>query len=84
MMKKMNGKEKEEFSIKYQILDKSTSLIVAEKVVEKVSNSIQFKRIPIVVNKGEQFTITVRTLMGKGIVLEVGNMTTIEDLKNMI
>jgi hypothetical protein len=38
MSKLRNGEEKEAFSIKYQILDKSTSLFVAEKIVDKVSH----------------------------------------------
>lgn len=58
-------KEKEAFSIKYQILDASTSLFVAERVVNKVSHAVELRKIPLAMRKGESFQITVRTLTGK-------------------
>ncbi len=75
---------KEAFSIKYQILDASTSLFVAEKVVDKVSHEVQLRKVPLVLRKGESFQITIKTLTGKAIILDVGSDNTVEDLKCMI
>ena len=52
--------------------------------MDKVSHSIQLRKVPIIVNKSESFNITVRTLTGKTIRLDVGSSHTIEDLKTMI
>lgn len=84
-MTTLRGKvEVEAFSIKYQILDKSTSLFAAEKILDKVSHSIELRRIPIVKAKGGNLEIKVRTLTGKCICLDVTSATTITDLKYMI
>ncbi|TNV84666.1 hypothetical protein FGO68_gene12911 [Halteria grandinella] len=84
IVKLRNQGEAEAFSIKYQILDKTTSLFAAEKIIDKVSHSVELRKIPIVVAKGESFDITVKTLTGKAIHLSVSNSTTVEDLKYMI
>jgi len=77
-------KEKEAFSIKYQILDASTSLFVAERVVDKVSHAVELRKVPLVMRKGESFQITIKTLTGKSIILDVSGDMTVEDLKALI
>ena len=78
-----SANKREEISIKYQILDASTSLFVAEKIVDQVSHEVMLRKVPIIVSSGS-FQIYVKTLTGKQITLEVSNENTVEDLKSMI
>jgi len=91
IMKRMHDRaKKEKFSIKYQILDSSTAMFMAERVTSEGGEQqlpfqpAQLRKVPIVVNKNEAFRICVRTLTGKAISLEVEGCNTIEDLKQMI
>lgn len=59
-------------------------MFVAERITDKVSQSVQLRRVPIVVNPQSSFTINVKTLTGKTIHCEVDTSVTIEDLKAMI
>jgi len=74
----------EQISIKYQILDKSTSLFVAEKIVDQVSHEIKLRKVPLVMNSGSSFYIYVKTLTGKTIICDVSSYLTIEELKLII
>jgi hypothetical protein len=64
-------------------LDSSTSLFVAEKIVDQVSHEVKLRKVPLIVSAGS-FLIFVKTLTGKQINLNVSGENTIEELKGMI
>ena len=84
LLEKSFANAREEISIKYQILDSSTSLFVAEKIVDQVSHEIKLRKVPLVMNSGASFQIYVKTLTGKTIYCDVSSYTSIEELKMMI
>ncbi len=84
ILKKGKGVKKQEISIKYQILDSSTSMFVAEKIVDAITSQLQLRRVPIVIDPHRAFSITVKTLTGKSIELQVDSSTSVEDVKYMI
>ena len=74
MLKAINKRDAQatqEISIKYQILDKSTMMYVAEKIVDQTTHEVKLRRIPLVTNSSAIFTINVKTLTGKTICCEV-------------
>jgi ubiquitin len=75
--------KREEISIKYQILDSTTSLFVAEKLVDSVSHEVKLRKVPMVMRSGS-YQIYVKTLTGKTITCDVSADLTIEDLKAII
>lgn len=48
LLMKQSGPKREEISIKYQILDNSTSLFVAEKIVDQVSQEVKLRKVPLI------------------------------------
>ncbi len=75
--------ERKAFSIKYQILDASTSLFVAEKVVDKVSHKVHLRKVPLVVINGEYFLIFIKGLTGRCFTLNVTSHNTVAELRSM-
>lgn len=47
------------------------AFFVAEKLVHNETKAVELRRIPVVVNKANAFSITVSTLTGKKISIDV-------------
>jgi hypothetical protein len=59
-------------------------MFVAEKLVDQVSNNVELRKIPLIVNQSGGFEIKVKTLTGKTFICNVEPLTSIEELKYMI
>jgi hypothetical protein len=50
-------------------------MFVAEKIVDAITQQLELRRVPIVIDPRSAFPITVRTLTGKSLELQVNNST---------
>ncbi|TNV84285.1 hypothetical protein FGO68_gene9917 [Halteria grandinella] len=77
--------QRQELSIKYQLLDYSSAMVAYERIVQDLSGEVVTQKVPLVMRAGQsEYEIYVKTLTGKTIVIFTGSVETIEEIKAKI